>query len=1037
MKIEDRPLKIYNASAGSGKTYHLVKEYVKLLVDDTQSRSFSNIIAMTFTNKAALEMKERIIKALDEISSPELFNNRSLELALSIGKDLNLSKEEIEKRCKTVLSFILHQYEEFHVMTIDKFNLRLIRSFSRDLDISTDFEVVMDENEVFEKIVDELLSQLGNEQHAQLNKLLLKYAETNVDEGKSWNIRSKLIQFGSMLSKEKNATKVKQLMEMDFSLERYGTVIAQRNKLNASFGELTSSLKELVESSALEMDLLPGRSYTYNPIIKLAHLDRFEAKIDFKSATLNKNLDIELKKGQVFPEEIKSKIRSIYAFYDSHVTEFAVIQLYLDNFFNMALLQFMARALELVRKEEQIILISEFNSLISLLIQNENAPFIYERLGTKFKHFLLDEFQDTSHLQWLNLVPLVHESLGYAHQNLIVGDPKQSIYRFKNGVAEQFVELPEVYNPENLPEIAEKSHLFKQMGETFTLNDNWRSSPTIVNFNNTFFERMRQKLPTSSFPFYNSVNQNPKSSVDGKICIESRKLEKEKPTILPKIIEWIEACRMDGFKLGDIYILGSSNRDCNQWALGLTEAGYKVVSADSLLIGSNLKVQLTIAYLNWRFKPSNENAKKQFAEIFFRIKNESYANYSDYIVEKTWSNGQKIRVLNEIEFIETYFKNYASFFFKYENLYNLVQGFFRLAEMDELENPYLHHLADYVYDFELKKGPNLAVFLEEFQLKKNNIAVQVPPSNDAIQIMTIHKSKGLEFPVVILPNLKFSDRINDTFLVQIEDFVVYKKPTKTEILQPLIEIHDEEKNQQFTDNVNLLYVAMTRPVERLYILNEFSGTEFGSNFHEILNVLTEGNSTEVNYINESGPKIQGVEEKAKNPTFQPKSLTETLWFPDIALQDKSELTETNFLSREMQFGIQFHLLISRIEGKEDIEPCINSAIQEGEVDHHFKDELSERLDQLLDSSEYISLFENKEKVINEQSIIVDSNTILRPDKIIVKTNETIIIDYKTGIPNQKDIKQVNLYKHVLDEMGFPQISCYLFYSSINELRLVS
>ena len=213
METEDKVLKIYNASAGSGKTYHLVKEYVKLLISEVHSKSFSNIIAMTFTNKAALEMKERIITALDEISSPNLFKNKAIELVESLGNDLKLTKQEIEKRCSLVLANILHQYEDFHVMTIDKFNLRLIRSFSRDLDLSNDFEVIMDEVEVIEKIVDDLLNQLGNENSSNLNKLLLKYAESKVDEGESWNFRRKLIEFGKILRVERNATKVKHLME--------------------------------------------------------------------------------------------------------------------------------------------------------------------------------------------------------------------------------------------------------------------------------------------------------------------------------------------------------------------------------------------------------------------------------------------------------------------------------------------------------------------------------------------------------------------------------------------------------------------------------------------------------------------------------------------------------------------------------------------------------------------------------------------------------------------------------------------------------
>ena len=188
---------------------------------------------------------------------------------------------------------------------------------------------------------------------------------------------------------------------------------------------------------------------------------------------------------------------------------------------------------------------------------------------------------------------------------------------------------------------------------------------------------------------------------------------------------------------------------------------------------------------------------------------------------------------------------------------------------------------------------------------------------------------------------------------------------------------------------------------------------------------------------DSGEKEIAISEENNSQLFHPQHLTETLWFPDIALQDNEELTHSTYLSSEMQFGLQFHLLISRIEKIEDIEPMINAAIQEGEVESKNTKQLTIKLKELLDSTDYISLFKNKKDVINEQAILIDSTTTLRPDKIILKEDETIIIDYKTGIPNQKDQKQVNTYKQVLEEMGYPKVCCYLFYSSINELRQVS
>ncbi|MDX2362096.1 MAG: UvrD-helicase domain-containing protein [Crocinitomicaceae bacterium] len=1034
-----KPLKILNASAGSGKTYHLVKEYVKLLIrDDKATSSFANVIAMTFTNKAALEMKERIITALDTMSSPDFFENKAIHLTNELSTELAISPVEVEKRCKKVLEAILHQYEDFHVMTIDKFNLRLIKSFGRDLDLPNDFEVVMDESELIEKIVDDLLNQLGEEGSKELNKLIFYYARTNVADGNQWNFRRALVDFGKILRNERNNDIVEKLLEMDFSVEQFGSLKKERNRLDDLYLLQASKLKSAVDNEQLSADTLPGKSTTYKGISKLYSVDAFPVKSSLVTDSFLKNMDAELKPSQHYPASVKQEIRTLISLWEGELKSYVTLDLFMKNFFNMALLQYMAGALKKVRKDEQLIRISEFNTLISDLIQNESTPFIYERLGTKFHHFLLDEFQDTSHLQWLNLVPLVHESLGHRHENLIVGDPKQSIYRFKNGVAEQFVALPEIYNPNQAPHIAQKSAYFSEMGSVSELENNWRSSPSIVQFNNSFFKGMRDLLPESTANFYNSIEQFPKSTVNGRIQIVSKPEKKTSDELLPMILKWVEECRTAGFNMGDICILGGTNRECNRWALGLNDEGYNVVSTDSLLINSNLKVQLTIAYLKRRLRPSGENEMKRFAELFFRIRSGSYADYKRYIIEKETEAGKKYREFNDEAFLSDHFNGTEAFFFKHENIYDLIQQFYALIGYDELNDPYLHHLADIAFDYGLSKGPDLKAFLSDYETKKNKIAVQIPESDDAIQLMTIHKSKGLEFPVVIIPSMNFSGDVKSHFLVNVEDFVVYKRPTQSENISILQDLYTNEKEQIIADNVNKCYVAMTRPIERLYVGNYFEPKSFGKLFHDVITDSGIGALDEEEYQVDLNDGERSFKKSSANNSsiFSPVNIQDRLWFPDIALQDSDDLTSNDYLSQEMQFGIEFHLMASRIENKEDIKETLESAVQLGEVSTSNTDDLEEKLIALFDLESYQQLFEGAKSVLNEQTILLDANSIVRPDKIVVKENETIIIDYKTGIPSAKDQKQVNQYKMVMLEMGYPNISCYLFYSSIGELRLV-
>ena len=324
------------------------------------------------------------------------------------------------------------------------------------------------------------------------------------------------------------------------------------------------------------------------------------------------------------------------------------------------------------------------------------------------------------------------------------------------------------------------------MGEVNELDDNWRSSPQIVKFNNKFFKSLKEKMSDDTKEFYQSIEQNPKIKKNGRIKIAST--AEQENDIVTKIIAWVKECKKAGFNYGDICILGEKNKQCNGWALGLNDAGFKVVSSDSLLIHSDLHVQLAISYFKWRFRPSGENEKKRFGELYFRIKSATYEEYKKYIVEKELSNNKTHRYFNDASFLDEHFKGYNNFFFKYENLYDLIQGFYQLMGYNELENPYLHHLADIIYGFGLMKGPDLKGFITDYESKKSKIAVQIPESDDAIKVMTIHKSKGLEFPVVMIPSIDFDLKVKGDFLVEIDEYVVSKNPSSKEIINPLKEL---------------------------------------------------------------------------------------------------------------------------------------------------------------------------------------------------------------------------------------------------------
>jgi ATP-dependent exoDNAse (exonuclease V) beta subunit len=1057
-----KPLQILNASAGSGKTYNLVKTYLRLILGDDRSPStFAHIMAMTFTNKAALEMKTRIISALDLSSNPKRKTTAETKKALSliedIAKELKISKPELQFRAKNALKQILHQYEDFNVMTIDKFNLRLIRSFSRDLDLDSDFQIILNEDEVLDQVIDQLMDGLDPILRAKFTQLVLNYSREKIADQESWNFQRDLKKFANILTNEKYFTLLKEMKEADFSEMAFQGLKTEIEVIKNLLKQQAQEIYSLFLSIA-DHPNLPGKSVTANAFKKL-NTDEFLKGNDknlgfFTDSVLSKLENI------VFSDELRSLCYRFQEEFESKNKELNLLQLVKKNFYNMALLQFIADELETVKQTEKLIRISEFNKLISELIEKEEAPFIYERLGIRFQHFLLDEFQDTSRLQWMNIVPLVHESLSQNNANLIVGDPKQSIYRFKNGLAEQFVALPAIYNPDKDIDIQRKSDFFVKQGDKEPLKDNYRSFKEIVKFNNVFFETFKTSIPSSLVTFYDDVAQNPMGKDGGYVYIHSEAVKSEgkkseqieDKRSITMMLSWINQCIQDGFEKGDICILGNTKKDCNSWAIELTNQGHKVVSADSLLVNSDHGVKMAIAYLKWRKNPAGELEARRFSELYFSLKSQnSISKIQSYWKNEEGANGKIYQFFDTKKFFAENFGSEDQFFFPFENLYNLLQGFYNLTGLEEIHNPYLHHLSDMVHEFDNQRGPELELFLDFYNGKGKDSAIQIPENKDAIKVMTGHKSKGLEFKVVLLPNMDWSiTGKSSMFLMKESEKFVYAGLSKNSKVDRIRMEHEKEYNQSLLDKINLCYVMFTRPVERLYIANfhEEKPREprFGKVLHDVFLKLSEKNFENVSTIETEAEKIQfecgyiwhsdakeNGEEDLSNGNFSPISLKNKLWFPDISLKENA-LDEETGLTEQQRFGNQLHFLLSITSDSSEIEFNLKSNLENGLLEKDFETKLRETLQQIFGMKDYQELLNDATKILNEQGIIIGVNEIKRPDKIICKENETIVIDYKTGIPKAQHLKQVQVYADTLREMGYQQVRGIVFYTS--ELRLV-
>jgi ATP-dependent exoDNAse (exonuclease V) beta subunit len=1031
-----QPLVIFNASAGSGKTFTLVETYLLLILKE-DIQTFSKIIAMTFTNKAALEMKIRIIETLDKLSFPEIHQEESISYAKKLGKEIGISNEEVAKKCKRILFKILHNYEDFFVLTIDKFNLKLIRSFSRDLELPNDFEVVLNEADIIEQVVDTMLNNLGKDKAMDLTKLILAYAKQNLEDGEKWNFRNQLIEFGNILNKEKDQEIIEKLLKMDFSPEQYKKLKNDHYLIRDTFLARCKQTFDCYLSFDIDSKMLPQASNTSNAIEKLnSYKDVCESLF---SPKVTDAFEKETPAKKIFPEQLKEALRELNSYYHEIRASYFLKRLYIKNFYNMALLQHMAKSIENIKKDEQLLRISEFNKLISKLVRNESAPFIYERLGTRFKHFLLDEFQDTSRLQWLNMLPLIRESISSNNKNLIVGDPKQSIYRFKNGLAEQFVALPKIYNPEGSTDIQEFSDYFEKMGESIPLTGNWRSAIEIVEFNNSFFKEMKNSLNEKQKEFYDSIHQTPKKEFKGYVNVKSQKVKNiDLESTIDDIVSQIEECLADGFEPADVCILGETNRKTSQWAIGLTKQGYKIVSNDSLMVHSDLCVRLTVSYLKRRLNPSSKHEMKRFAELYFRSKGQNeILTYRSYFETLKNNEGAEYNAFNEGAFLNAYFENRDNFFINYETIYNLVLSFFEMMGWDELDNPYLHHFADFVHEFEIKNGPDLKELIEYYNDQKGKLAIQIPESRDAIQMMTVHKSKGLEFPVVILPDVDYDTEIKSRskFLIESDDYILYTTLKKESPVEQISAQQIKEKAQVFLDKLNLCYVAFTRAERRLYISNLFTKNRFGVTIHDVFKKLEYSTLGEDESITiEYGEKVPFVKESKKKEAdfFIPNKLGSKLWFPDIAIQEQPNLEDDNTLTKERRYGNQFHLSVSSINSADEIELVLDDLRLRGEVENDFYESIKQQISEMFQSSHYTQILNGATSILNEQEIIIDEKTTIRPDKIVFKQNEISIVDFKTGLPKDKDKSQVYQYMKALQRMGHTNVKGHLYYSAKKE-----
>ena len=677
-------------------------------------------------------------------------------------------------------------------------------------------------------------------------------------------------------------------------------------------------------------------------------------------------------------------------------------KLLLNNIFSIAVLNELSNELEQFKEENNVKHISEFNNAIAEIIRNEPTPFIYERLGERYHHFLIDEFQDTSVMQWHNLLPLVHNSLSEGYQNLIVGDAKQSIYRWRGGEVEQFVQLPEhIFQSELLPNPDELKNSLLNNAEEKVLSDNWRSDKEIVQFNNAFFNNLKTIISPDLQAIYESSEQNPNSNDGGYIHIDLTPDTKSfKSDVMDKIIQQIEVLRSMNYDFKDIAILCRTGKEACQAAESLNKSGINVLSDEALLLSASKDVNFILAVL--AYLHNTQDKVSQTYIVSYLYYNNENADYNLHQVLESIGKGDS-RVFNDfITSLGIDFKPQALWELAIYDLVERLIHVFKLSSTDI----YLHYFLDAIHKFSIKNSNDIVAFLEWWGKNHDKEAIVVPDDMDAVKVMTIHKSKGLEFPIVFIPFNWKVGKASDEIWVDAKGKIKKMKVALLNNSKQLerseyAEIHKEEKNKAIMDDLNVLYVAMTRPKHQLYIYTaEYKNLDDFNTLSKLIGYYFQITTHEFPIsIGKLEPKSEDkdIDNLALNLNYS--SLSD--WRKTIRLKNNSnQLWDIN-LDRQ-QWGSLLHECLAQIHYPKDKESVLDNLERNGLISVEMKSKLRKRVEELLNDEQLMPFFLEDWEVKNEQIILQESGESYVPDRLLIKNNKVKIIDYKTGSTSQME-----------------------------------
>lgn len=1058
---EIRNFKLYNASAGSGKTFTLIKEFFILSLS-SDNPSYKNILAVTFTNKAASEMKTKILDNLKGIINDD-DNFNSMKDALV--KELKISENLLKERATRLYDSILHNYSDLRVSTIDGFVQQISRSFANELNLPNQYRLLIDEDDMIDELIQRINDKINKEDEL-LTHILSQFVKYQVKEEKSRNIESHLRKFISKLFKENAYKKGETFEQKQINKQQYEEVEKYLdNKIDILKGVIYNNINSL-------KDFNKRHSLADEDYVKVlpSLLKKIKNDIDIEpNKILNKTIKGILSGEKKWhPAKVKSNLTELeelemIGYFSSMVD--ANRDLYLINLVRKNLYLYVLRGtlsciINQYIEETNKVHISEFNKRISDVIGDCSVPFIYERIGERFKHFFIDEFQDTSLLQWFNFLPLVNNSMSEGKMNLLVGDAKQAIYRFRNGEVEQIIQLQKakIYKKPNNELANECEDNFGKRIRKEYLNVNYRSKRNIIKFNNSFFRKTCEQLANEQ---YRSVYKDrmeqeyrKKPEYEGFVNVElfetSNDNSQYKESVKKSILNNINELNNKGYKYSDITILVRSNAEGSDIAKFLTDNNIRVISSDSVLIESSDKVQLVIYALKYLMNENNDVIELTLSHY----QNLCKKHDPDFDVQKTFDYEiEKDRLLE--------LRGQAF------SLYDLCCRILKLYGISVLDDVFLHYFMNVVQSWQSRENNDINAFLEYWDKKSNTLYVKSATNEDAVEIMTIHKSKGLAFNIVMYPyaNVKIPAgfkggekwlSFKDDFklladMPHIEDFIL---PITSGIVETDMECHyNEEIEKAEFDDLNVMYVAMTRPVNMLFIYTKKTDSDnlFVDYFDDV------SNHYYAEYDDDN--KLTFKEDFRFDKNENEGSVTYS--FGEIAVKESKEDKDTKVLAIDInqnyqtvdwfdmdsfesdpviygfdkkddgymprEWGVVVHDILSNIKTFDEAESVLDKYVKDVIIDEETSSYLLNKFKEISNLKEIKEAYSKEAVVRNEMSILTKDN-LLRPDRYVELDDKVIVIDYKTGAHNVKYYTKQQDYMLALQGMGIKKkIEGYLLY----------